>query len=50
MLQNEELHNVVMTVKFRRIREDARIACMGGTRQKSLVGKPGGKKTLGMPM
>jgi len=36
MLQNEALHNVVMTVKFRRIGEEAHVACMGGTRHKKV--------------
>jgi hypothetical protein len=36
MLQNEELHNVVMTVKFRRIIEEAHVACMVGTRHKNV--------------
>jgi len=36
MLQNEELHNVIMMVKFRRIREETHVACMGGARHKKV--------------
>jgi hypothetical protein len=39
-----------MMVKFRRIREEAHVACMGGARNTCLVGKPGGKKSLGIVM
>jgi len=35
MLQNEELRNIMM-VKFRRIREKAHVACVGGSRHKKV--------------